>query len=46
VNMEVCAEALHDIGFDKWLVLETSGRPDRFEEDTRANIDYVRRVFL
>ena len=46
VNMEACAEALHDIGFDKWLVLETSGRPDRFEEDTRANIDYVRRVFL
>ena len=46
VNMEACAEALHDIGFDKWLVLETSGRPDRFEEDTRANIDYVRKVFL
>ncbi len=46
VDMETCAGALRDIGYDKWLVLETSGRRDRFEEDTRANIDYVRRVFI
>ncbi len=46
VDMEACASALHDIGYDKWLVLETSGRPDRFQEDTKANIDFVRRLFL
>lgn len=45
VDMEACAEALGDIGYDKWLVLETIGRPGRFKEDTIANIDFVRRVF-
>lgn len=46
VDMEVCAGALQDIGYNKWLVLETSGRPDRFEEDTKANIGFVRRTFM
>jgi L-ribulose-5-phosphate 3-epimerase len=46
VNMEECARALKDTGFDKWLVLETSGRPGRFEEDTRANMEYVRREYI
>lgn len=46
VDMERCAAALHAIGFDKWLVLETSGRRDRFEEDTIANIEFVKKVFL
>ena len=46
VKMEICADALQDIGFNKWLVLETSGRPDRFEEDTKENIDFVRRPFI
>ncbi len=46
VDMEACAAALHDIGYDKWLVLETSGRRDRFKEDTRANASYVRQVFF
>ncbi|MCC5931524.1 MAG: sugar phosphate isomerase/epimerase [Cyclobacteriaceae bacterium] len=45
VDMESCANALADIGYDKWLVLETIGRPGRFEEDTLANIDFVKRVF-
>ena len=44
--MEACASALQDIGYDKWLVLEIRGLRDRFEEDTKANIDFVRRVFL
>lgn len=46
VDMQACAKALSDIGYDKWLVLETIGRPGRFEEDTRANIDFVRKVFM
>ncbi len=46
VDMEACAGALRDIGYDKWLVLETSGRRGRFEEDTRANIEYIRKVFI
>ncbi len=46
VDMEACAEALGDIGYDKWLVLETIGRPGRFVEDTTANIEFVRRVFI
>jgi L-ribulose-5-phosphate 3-epimerase len=46
VNMQLCADALHDIGFDKWLVIESSGRKERFEEDTRANVKFVREVFV
>jgi len=46
VDMGRCAAALKAIGFDKWFVLETSGRSGRFEEDTMANIDYVREVFF
>ncbi len=46
VDMEVCARALKDIGYDKWYVLETSGRPDMFEEDTKANIEFARRTFM
>jgi L-ribulose-5-phosphate 3-epimerase len=46
VNMKACAEALRDIGYDKWFVLETSGRPGNFEQDTRANVEYTQRVFI
>jgi L-ribulose-5-phosphate 3-epimerase len=46
VDMEQCARALREIKYDKWLVLETSGRKGRFEEDTKANANYVRKVFL
>jgi L-ribulose-5-phosphate 3-epimerase len=46
VNMELCAKALRDINYDKWLVLETSGRENMFEEDTRANIKYTRDIFF
>jgi len=45
VDMQQCAEALRDIGFDKWLVLETSGREGRFIEDTLANVAFVRKTF-
>lgn len=46
VNMEQCAMALHDINYDKWLVLESSGREGMFEKDTMANINYVKEVFF
>jgi L-ribulose-5-phosphate 3-epimerase len=46
VDMEACARAISDIGYDKWLVIESSGRPGRFEEDAVANIDFVRKVFM
>ncbi len=45
VDMKACAKALDTIGYDKWLVLETRGRQDHFEEDTRSNINYVKRAF-
>jgi sugar phosphate isomerase/epimerase len=45
VDMAVCAQALAAIGFNKWLCLETSGRKDRFLEDTRANVAFVKKTF-
>jgi sugar phosphate isomerase/epimerase len=46
VDMPAVAEALDDIEYDKWLVLETSGREGRFLEDTRANVALVKQRFL
>ena len=45
VDMVQCAQALEDIGYDKWLVLETSGRKNRFIEDTKANVAFVKKTF-
>lgn len=45
VDMKACAAALDDIGFNKWLVLETSGRRDRFLEDTQANVAFAKETF-
>jgi len=45
VDMKACAKALADIGYDKWLVLETSGRKGHFLEDTRANVAFVKKTF-
>ena len=45
VDMPAIAQALRDIGYDRWLVLETSGRKGRFMEDTRANVAFVKRTF-
>ncbi len=45
VNMGQCAEALAEIGYDKWLVLETSGRKNNFVEDTKANVAFVKKTF-
>ena len=46
VDFEAVAAACHDIGYDKWYVLETSGREGHFMEDTRANVAFVERLFL
>ncbi len=45
VDNAAAAAALRDIGYDRWLVLETSGREDRFMEDTRANVAWAKETF-
>lgn len=45
VDMKRCADALSEIGYDRWLVLETSGRKGKFIEDTRANVQFVKTTF-
>jgi sugar phosphate isomerase/epimerase len=45
VDMSAVARVLDEIGYDKWVVLETSGRKDAFLEDTRTNVTYVRKTF-
>jgi sugar phosphate isomerase/epimerase len=45
VDFPAAAAACRDIGYDKWLVFETSGRKGHFLEDTRANVEYARRIF-
>ncbi len=45
VDMAAAAAALNEIGYDKWLVLETSGRDDHFLEDTRRNVAWARQTF-
>lgn len=45
VDNAAAAAALQEIAYDKWLVLETSGREDRFLEDTRANVAWAKETF-
>ena len=45
VDNAAAAAALSEIGYDKWLVLETSGRQDQFLEDTRANVAWAKETF-
>ncbi|MFC1575336.1 sugar phosphate isomerase/epimerase family protein [Gemmatimonadota bacterium] len=45
VDNGAAAAALGDIGYDKWLVLETSGRRDQFLGDTRANVAWAKETF-
>lgn len=46
VDMKGCARALADIGYDKWLVLETRGRKGHYQEDTLRNVAFVRKTFV
>jgi L-ribulose-5-phosphate 3-epimerase len=45
VDFQASAEACRDIRFDKWYVLETSGRENRFIEDTRTNVAFAKKMF-
>lgn len=45
VDFQGIADACKAIGYDKWYVLETSGREGRFLEDTQANVVYVQKTF-
>jgi len=45
VDNVAAAAALTEIGYDKWLVLETSGRQESFLEDTRANVAWAKETF-
>ncbi len=45
VDNAAAAAALSEIGYDKWLVLETSGRQDHFLEDTRTNVAWAKETF-
>ncbi|MEE8386839.1 MAG: sugar phosphate isomerase/epimerase family protein [Dehalococcoidia bacterium] len=45
VDNGAAAAALSEIGYDKWLVLETSGRRDHFLEDTRTNVAWAKETF-
>lgn len=45
VDFPAAAAACREIGFDLWYTLETSGRENWFMEDTKANIEYVTRLF-
>ncbi len=44
LDFPACAEALKEIGYDGWYVLETSS-PNDLVSDTKANIEYVRQTF-
>lgn len=45
VDNGAAAAALSEIGYDKWLVLETSGREGQFLEDTRRNVAWAKELF-
>ena len=45
VNFPAAAAACKAIGFDKWYVLESSGREGQFLPDTRSNVEFARQLF-
>ena len=45
VDFEGVVAACRDIGFDNWYILETSGRKERFLDDTQANVAFVKEHF-
>ncbi len=45
VDNAAAAAALSEIGYERWLVLETSGRQGHFLEDTRANVAWAKETF-
>lgn len=45
VDFEAVADAVRAIGYDGWYILETGGRDGSEAADTRANVEFVERVF-
>lgn len=45
VNFAECAKACRDINYDKWYVLETSGRTNTFIKDTQTNVAFAKKTF-
>jgi L-ribulose-5-phosphate 3-epimerase len=44
VNFQAVAQACKEIAYNKWFVLETSGRKGHFLEDTQANVAFGRKL--
>jgi len=42
VDLPACLEAIRDIGYQGWLILETGSPSKNIEADTRRNIEYLR----
>jgi len=45
VNFPACADALREVGYRGWYVLETASPSGDVVADTRANVEYVRQHF-
>ncbi len=45
VKFPPIVEACKAIGYNKWFVLETSGRKGKFIEDTRTNVAFAQKTF-
>lgn len=45
VKFPPIVEACKEIAYNKWFILETSGRKGKFIEDTRANVEFARKTF-
>jgi sugar phosphate isomerase/epimerase len=44
INFPAVIKALHDIGFDKWAVLETSCPSDNVQADMTRNLAFIRKL--
>ncbi|MDX9753774.1 MAG: sugar phosphate isomerase/epimerase family protein [bacterium] len=44
IDWPAITQAVKDIGFDKWFVIEESGRENRFMEDTQASVAFAKKV--
>ncbi len=45
VNWPAVAEVMKEIGYDGWYILETSSPSKNVVDDTKRNLEYVRKVF-
>lgn len=45
VKFPPIVEACKAIGYNKWFILETSGRKGKFIEDTRTNVAFAQKTF-